>query len=65
MPRISRPRRDACAAPSTLRDAGASRVVALERALGGRPEFSGIARYTQMLARPSMSTHARGGGGTR
>jgi len=51
--------------PSAARGAGGSRVVDLERALGARAEFSAIARYTQMLARPSMGTHAPLGGGAR
>lgn len=47
------------------RDADPSRVVALERALGARAEFSAIARYTQVLARRSIRPHACAEGGAR
>ena len=46
-------------------EAGADRVVALERALGARAEFSAVARYTQLLARPNVDVHARVEGGTQ
>ncbi|MGE5321471.1 MAG: class I SAM-dependent methyltransferase [Actinomycetota bacterium] len=37
--------------PQVSRSADYERIFELERQLGGRPEFAGIARYSQMLAR--------------
>jgi S-adenosylmethionine-dependent methyltransferase len=48
-------------APSTVRDAGDAGVVAFEQALGMHAEFSALARYTHVLARPRA--RARGNGG--
>jgi S-adenosylmethionine-dependent methyltransferase len=37
--------------PTVLRDGEYARILALERKLGGRPEFAAVARYTQYLIR--------------
>jgi S-adenosylmethionine-dependent methyltransferase len=37
--------------PTVLRDGDYARILALERKLGGRPEFAAVARYTQYLIR--------------
>jgi S-adenosylmethionine-dependent methyltransferase len=39
--------------PRISRSAEYARILELERKLGSRPEFAGVARYTQCLARPT------------
>ncbi|HLJ58951.1 MAG TPA: methyltransferase domain-containing protein [bacterium] len=50
-------------APPIVCEAGEGRIVALERALGARAEFSALARYTQVLARRRPTPRALPEGG--
>ena len=45
-----------------LADAAYSQIFELESALGARPEFAAIARYTQVIARPSCASSSKATG---